>query len=107
MKKLLLGLSLLIGLSFAGSQSANAFALFYGDVDYPVIATGVTAPCDLSKLKVGKSSAVNILYFVEIGDAGIEKAVKDGCIQKINFIDINEKTVFIFFKRITTSVYGE
>ena len=62
---------------------------------------------DLSRLKVGKSYKTNILKLVEIGDAGIGAAAKNGHIKKISYIDVREKTVFIFFKKITTTVYGE
>lgn len=62
---------------------------------------------DLSRLKVGKSYKTNILKLVEIGDAGIGAAAKNGNIKKISYIDVHEMTVFIFFKKITTTVYGE
>lgn len=83
----------------------NAMGLFYTNSSYPVTATG--AKIDLAKLKFGSSDSINVLWCVEVGDAGIEKAMKNGGINKISFIDINEKTFFIFFKKITTIVYGE
>lgn len=107
MKKILF-LTGIIGLfSFAPCLPANAMGLFYTNAHYPVTATGVTTPADLSLLKKGQSSATNILWCVEVGDAGINKAAKAGKIKNISFIDIHEKTVFIFFRKITTSVYGE
>jgi len=107
MKKnlLILGGAFLLNLFIL--NNANAMGLLYTNTDYPITATGVTSPSDLHTLKQGQSSALNVLGLVEMGDAGINKAAKDGDIKKINFIDINVKTVLFFFGRITTTVYGE
>lgn len=106
MKKLGL-LSFLSVLLFCfNSQNANAMGLFYTNVDYPVTATGAPVT-DLHNLKKGKSDSINVLGVVEVGDAGIESAAKAGNIKKIAFIDVNEMTVFFFFRRVTTTVYGE
>ncbi len=85
---------------------ADAMGLIYTNANYPVTATGATTK-NLESLKEGKSSAINILGLVEFGDAGVNKATKEANIKKINFIDVNEKTYFLFFSRITTTVYGE
>lgn len=106
MKKIFSSLVLATGLMLFICGGANAMGLFYTNADYPVTATGAKVQ-DLSKLKSGTSELINVLYFVEIGDAGIEKAAKNAGIKKISFIDINEKTIFIFFRKITTTVYGE
>ncbi len=105
MKKIIFNALLMFGLIISFSNSVEAMGLFYTNSSYPVTATGTKI--DLSKLKSGQSDNINVLWCVEVGDAGIEKAAKDGGINKISFIDINEKTIFIFFKKITTTVYGE
>ena len=105
MKKFMFKTLLTLGLIMLFSSSAYAFGLFYTDSSYPVAATGTKV--DLAKLKQGQSDCINVLGIVEVGDAGIEKAVKNGGINKISFIDINDKTIFIFFRKITTTVYGE
>lgn len=106
MKKFLLtSLSCLI-LCLAIQVQANATALFFTDATYPVTATGADIP-DLTKLRKGQSSSINILWLVEAGDASIDKAMKDGGITKISHIDVNEITVFLFFRKIIVSVYGE
>ena len=91
MKKILA----IIGLAFmlTGTQ-ANAMGLFYTDATYPVTATG-TKVQDLSTLKKGTASTNNILYIVEVGDASIDTAAKNGGIKKISHIDIQEKSIFI------------
>jgi len=69
---------------------------------------------DLSKLKRGEASKINILKLVEMGDSGIEKAAKNGNITKIHYVDSKKSKVYIpyfFFpiyaKATTTYVYGE
>ena len=86
--------------------NAQAMGLFYTNATYPVTATG-TKVKDLSTLKKGSASANNIFYFVEVGDASIDKAAKNAGITKISHIDINQKSVFIFWSKTTVNVYGE
>lgn len=103
MKKILA----ILGLAFmlTGTQ-ANAMGLFYTDATYPVTATG-TKVQDLSTLKKGTASTNNILYIVEVGDASIDTAAKNGGIKKISHIDIQEKSIFIFWRGVKVTVYGE
>lgn len=103
MKKILTVLGLIFMLT--GAQ-ANASGLFYTDATYPVSATGSKVK-DLSTLKKGTASTNNILYLVETGDASINTAAKNGGITKISHIDIREKSVFIFYKSVKVTVYGE
>jgi len=103
MKKILTILGLVFMLT--GTQ-ANAMGLFYTDATYPVTATGVKVQ-DLSTLKKGTASTNNILYIVEVGDASIDTAAKNGGIKKISHIDIQEKSVFIFWRGVKVTVYGE
>ena len=103
MKKILA----VFGLAFmlTGTQ-VNAMGLFYTDATYPVTATGSKVQ-DLSTLKKGTASTNNILFLVETGDESIDTAAKNGGINKISHIDIHEKSVFIFWKGIKVTVYGE
>jgi hypothetical protein len=105
--KRFLTLSLLALLTFCFVQTESmASGLFFTNATYPVTATGVKVQ-DLSKLKKATVSTKNILYVVEVGNASIDKAVKEAGITKISYIDVNEKTIFIFFRKLTVNVYGE
>ena len=106
MKKFLLAGLLTTVLAFATQGSANAMGLFYTNATYPVTATGTTVP-DLSTLKKGTASTTNVLFCVEVGDASIDEAAKKAGIKKISYVDMNEKTVFIFWRQLTVHVYGE
>ncbi len=103
MKKVLAILFLVF--MFTNTQ-VNAMGLFYTDATYPVTATGMKVE-DLSILKQGIASSNNILFLVETGDASIDTATKNGNIKKISHIDIQEKSVFIFWRGIKVIVYGE
>lgn len=106
MKRFLFTLFLLsCGFLFSNSK-ANAMGIFYTNSTYPVTATGVSVE-ELSKLKKGSASAHNILYFVEVGDASIDEAIKKADIKKISYIDVNQKSIFIFWSKVTVNVYGE
>lgn len=105
MKKSIILMALFLSAVFVNMPAANATGLFYTQATYPVIATGACA--DTKNLKQGSSKSTNILYLFETGDAGIDAATRDGNISKIHFVDITEKSVFIFFRSLTTTVYGE
>ena len=106
MKKIICALFLVCICFMFNKNQANAMGLFYTNATYPITATGVSNE-DLTKLKKGSSSTNNILFFVEFGDASIDAAAKEAGINKISHIDVNEKSVFIFWRKITVTVYGE
>lgn len=71
---------------------------------------------ELKLLKKGESSTIDILNLVQYGDAGINKAVKDGNIKKIHYVEYHKEKVWIptpffgipiSFDKWTTIVYGE
>lgn len=102
MKKLLL-----IILFFALlCPSTNAMGLLFTQSTRPVGIT-CTRACDVCRLRCGCSSSINILWLFEVGDSGIDAAAKDGCIKQIMYADRTESTFFIFFRRLTTTVYGD
>lgn len=105
MKKLFFSFFILMLFLFI-NQAADAMGLFYTNATYPISATGVET-LDITKLKKGSSSTNNILFIVEVGDASIDEAVKKAGISKISYIDMNEKSVFIFWRQLTVNVYGE
>ena len=102
MKKILIALLFV----FFTSLNANAAGLFYTNATYPLTATGSEVK-DLSTLKKGTASANNVLWCVEWGDASIDKAAKKAGITKITHVDVHQKTIFIFWGRVTVNVYGE
>ena len=106
MKRLLLMGFFCLVLSILNTQKADAMALFYTDATYPVTATGVEVK-DLTGLKRGQASASSILFLVEVGDAGVDTAARNGGISKISHIDVNEVSVLFFFRKLTVTVYGE
>ena len=76
--------------------------------NYPVdVAKNKNNMPALENLKTGTASTHNILGLVELGNRGIQAAAKNGGIKKISHIDIQEKTVFIFWRGVKVTVYGE
>ena len=106
MKKFLL-LAFLVGvLVFNTQNKSNAMGVFYTNATYPVTATGVNTN-ELARLKKGSASTTNVLWIVEVGNAGIDEAAKRAGIKKISYVDINEQTVLFFWRQLTVNVYGE
>lgn len=91
---------------FSFATPVNAMGIFYTNATYPVLATGASAE-KLKVYKKGESFSQNYLFLIEKGDAGIRRAALNGGITKIHFIDVHEKNIFIFYKEVTTIVYGE
>lgn len=105
MKKILTTLGLLSTLALF-QTSANALGLFYTNATFPLTATGIQNE-DIHNLKKGEASSINVLCLVEVGDAGIDEAMKKAGIKEISHIDVNEKTILFFFRKVTVSVYGK
>ncbi len=106
MKKILYSIFLLLVMICLTPNCAKAMGLFYTNASYPITATGTTVK-DLDALKKGSASSTNILFLVELGDAGIDVAAKKANITKISYIDVTEKSIFIFWRKVTVNVYGE
>lgn len=104
MKKFILSLFLFF---MCANTPANAMGLFYTNATYPVLATGVKTDKAIECLKCGSASALSVLFLVELGDAGLKEAARCGDIKQVYFVDVNEKSVFFFFRKLTTTVYGE
>lgn len=106
MKKLLTILFIALFISIVNISKSDAMGLFYTNATYPVTATGATVK-DLSKLKQANVSTTTILMLIERGNAGIDKAIQEAGITKISHIDVQEKSIFIFWRKLTVKVYGE
>lgn len=84
--------------------------LIYSSSKFPqsvAASVNTNPPKNLNELKKGESTATNVLGLVETGDASIEAAAKNGGIKKISYIDVNVKSIFIFWAKTTVTVYGE
>ncbi|HPN84017.1 MAG TPA: TRL-like family protein [Victivallales bacterium] len=55
----------------------------------------------------GESSAHNVMMLVGWGDCSIDAASKNGNIKLIKNVDYEMFSIFIFYQRFTTIVYGE
>lgn len=106
MKKLFKLLLLTLLVFTINTTKSLATGIFYTNATYPVIATGAQIE-DLSKLKQANVTTTTILFLFEKGDASIDKAIKKAGITKISHIDVHEKSIFIFWRKLTVKVYGE
>ena len=73
-----------------------------------------TLPDDLSKFKKGEAASHNFFNLIDIGNAGIDAAAKNGNIKKIHYVDTKVGKVYIplffipiYVKETKTVVYGE
>ena len=93
----------LLALCFVLAQApaAKADGLLY---------TESTLPSDTSlqtkySSKKGEATCYNVLGLVEWGNCGLNKAMKNGGINQLHHYDVNQNG-WIFFKKVTTQVYG-
>lgn|GEM_PF-5370692 len=68
----------------------------------------------IDTLKRGQSSRTNYMFVVEVGNAGILEAAKNGGLNKIHFIEMTKERLYVplifipvYFDRFITTVYGE
>ena len=69
---------------------------------------------DIHRLKKGEASSRNILKLIEVGNASITEAARNGRIKKIHYVDTQISKVYvpllflpIYAKETKTVVYGE
>lgn len=114
----------------AGSAKALSQSPGYKYMPGGGIFNGVTIPLDTAKatnfapgenigsspkgIKSGVATRTNYMWLVELGDASINKAAKNGNIEKIHYVDYAREKVYvplgfipIYFDRYVTTVYGE
>jgi hypothetical protein len=77
--------------------------LIYTDVSAP-ISTYVSNTAINGK--VGRSSSSNILGLVAWGDASVRAAAEEAELTAVDHIDYEFSSVFIFYAKYTTVVYG-
>ena len=132
MKKLLLASSLflltlfLCPMAHAGNSVVTSGYIYYdlggiySNTTFPVDVAQVQddegdgKEIDLVKLRKGEAKATNILMLVEVGDAGIDAAMRNGGITKPMYVETEIHKVFIplifvpiYVKESKTIVYGE
>ena len=99
-KRIILSLLALTIMLSTGTKQAKA-GLFYTDVIMPVSGT-----CVDGHERVGISHSTTVLGLVSTGDAGIKAATQDAEIKQIHYIEQEVTSIFIFFEKRTTRVYG-
>jgi len=106
MKKKMIGL---VGMFIATFFIAGCASM------YPVggLYTGVKVPYmmgdgkDIKYTKIGKSQANSILTLVATGDASLEKAVQNGGITTVKYVDYQADNFLGIYGTYTTTVYGD
>ncbi|MCX5695042.1 MAG: TRL-like family protein [Candidatus Omnitrophica bacterium] len=82
---------------------------------YPIgsLYTGVKLPNnmgdgkDISYTKIGKAQASSILCLVATGDASLEKAIQNGGIKTVKYVDYHVDNFLGIYGTYTTTAYGD
>ncbi len=82
---------------------------------YPVgtLYTGVKLPNnmgdgkDVSYTKIGKAQACSILTLIAAGDASLEKAIQNGGIKTVKYVDYHVDNFLGLYGTYTTTAYGD
>lgn len=104
MKKIFLILMILLLNSPSVFASSNTRGLLWMKTTEPVYITSEGVG---NSSKMGVSKSVNVLRLVTSGDAGIKKAIENGNIKKVNYIDQEIEKFLVIYEKRTTRVYGE
>lgn len=57
--------------------------------------------------KVGEASSQNVLFLAGWGNSGLDRAMANGGISKVNHIDYRIQNYALIYQRYTTIVHGE
>lgn len=102
--------------AFGGGYKFQDTALIYTNTQFPASASMNTQePAEkYAHLRRGESTVINVLGFVEKGNAGINKAAKNANITKIHYVDTQVSKIYVplgfiplSVEEIKTIVYGE
>ncbi|RJP76149.1 MAG: TRL-like protein family [Candidatus Zixiibacteriota bacterium] len=94
---------LLSGCAVALGPQVGTFGVLYTGISGPVAATSMT---DVYT-KGGSATYVNVLGLVAVGNASIEKAMRNGGITKIHHVDYATTGVLGLFSTTKVMVYGD
>jgi len=91
--------------AFAATGCATSYPVggIYTDVKLPMDSGSNATACP----KMGKATANSYLTLIATGDASIQKAVQNGNITKIHYIDWDAENVLGIIGTYTTTVCGE
>lgn len=120
MKKILLAaFTFLLSTSFTCAIGVKPDSYFdrgivYSGSSFPQSTANNINDANLKNLKKGEAMTINYLGFVEIGNASIKAAAKEGGITKIHYVDTHIEKAYaplfflpIYVKGTKTIVYGE
>jgi len=89
---------------FMGCATPRPIGLLYTELKLPIDAEG-----DMSKAstKIGVAECQSVLGLVANGDASIERAMKNGGITKIHYVDWEVKNILGVIGNYKVIVHGE
>ena len=103
MKKIMILLSASIALLFlAGCATTQPVGIVYTNVKLPVTATQNKG----KPTKEGTSRSQSFVGMVATGDSSIDKAVRDGSITEVQYVDWHAKNIMGFLGTYETVVKG-
>jgi hypothetical protein len=62
---------------------------------------------DVAYTKVGKASAVSVFTLFAMGDASLEKAIKNGGLKTVKYADYHVNNFLGIYGSYTTTAYGD
>ena len=97
---------LAILLSGCASRSP-VLGLVYTNTTHTGTGTGGIVDNKVKADKVGTSTCSSILYSIAFGDCSVNAAKRQGNITKVNSIDHQSTSIYIFYNSYSTIVRGE
>ena len=104
-KSILVMIAIVFSATFllAGCATLYPVGSAYTNIKLPVASTSNMS----SSPKVGTSECKSFLGLVAIGDASIEKAMENGGIKKIHYVDWEAKNILGIYGTYKVIVYGD
>ena len=87
-------------------SSPTGQGLIGTDLKAPVLVADNNVPSQ-KNLKIGQARCINLFGLFAFGDCSINKAIENGNISKIHYIDNNLRSFLFIASESTTIIYGE
>ena len=100
---LLLACAAFLAIIGTGCTTPEPIGFVYSDVKIPKLVTDLNSK---KPLKIGRSVSESFFCVVAVGDSSIEKAMKNGKISKVHYVDWKVRNV-LGITKYETIVYGE
>ena len=97
----------ILALLFSGCVSSPVTGILYTGTTHPGVGSGGVVDNNVKTTKIGTSTCSSILGTFAFGDCSVHTAKQNGNITKVNSVDHEATSIYLFYSSYSTIVRGE